>query len=101
VLVLPPATALFLLSMATFGLAASLLATVPAAVVGDVSPARGGRAVAVFQMVSDLGAVTGPLVAGWLTEAFSYQVAFAVSAAVLGLAVLTALGMPRHVRPAT
>jgi MFS family permease len=99
VLVLPPATGLFLLSMATFGLAASLLATVPAAVVGDVSPARGGRAVAVFQMVADLGAVTGPLVAGWLTEAFSYQVAFAVSAAVLGLAVLTALSMPRVVRP--
>jgi MFS family permease len=99
VLALPPATGLFLLSMATFGLAASLLATVPAAVVGDVSPARGGRAVAVFQMVADLGAVTGPLVAGWLTEAFSYQVAFAVSAGVLGLAVLTALTMPKVVRP--
>jgi MFS family permease len=101
VLVLPPATGLFLLSMATFGLAASLLATVPAAVVGDVSPARGGRAVAVFQMVADLGAVTGPLVAGWLTETFSFQVAFAVSAGVLGLAVLTALTMPRQVRPAS
>jgi MFS family permease len=99
VLVLPPATGLFLLSMATFGLAASLLATVPAAVVGDVSPARGGRAVAVFQMVADLGAVTGPLVAGWLTDAFSYQAAFAVSAGVLGLAVLAALSMPRVVRP--
>jgi MFS family permease len=95
VLVLPPATGLFLLSMATFGLSASLLATVPAAVVGDVSPERGGRAVAVFQMAADLGAVVGPLVAGWLTDTFSYQVAFAVSAAVLGLAVLTALGMPR------
>jgi MFS family permease len=101
VLVLPPSTGAFLLSMATFGLAASLLATVPAAIVGDVSPARGGRAVAVFQMVADLGAVTGPLVAGWLTDAFSYQVAFAVSAGVLGLAVLTALGMPRVVRPAS
>jgi MFS family permease len=99
ILVLPPATGLFLLSMATFGLAASLLATVPAAVVGDVSPARGGRAVAVFQMVADLGAVTGPLVAGWLTETFSYQVAFAVSAGVLGLAVLMALSMPKVVRP--
>jgi MFS family permease len=99
ILVLPPATGLFLLSMATFGLAASLLATVPAAVVGDVSPARGGRAVAVFQMVADLGAVTGPLVAGWLTETFSYQVAFAVSAGVLGLAVLMALSMPKVVQP--
>ncbi|MCZ2814218.1 MFS transporter [Modestobacter sp. VKM Ac-2979] len=99
VLVLPPTTAAFLLSMATFGLGASLLASVPAAVVGDVSPARGGRVVAVFQMVADLGAVAGPLVAGWLTDAFSYQVAFAVSAAVLGAAMLAALAMPRD-RPA-
>ncbi|WP_036337070.1 MULTISPECIES: MFS transporter [Modestobacter] len=99
VLVLPPTTAAFLLSMATFGLGASLLASVPAAVVGDVSPARGGRVVAVFQMVADLGAVAGPLVAGWLTDAFSYQVAFAVSAAVLGAALLAALAMPRD-RPA-
>ncbi len=100
VLVLPPSTVVFLLAMATFGLGASLLASVPAAVVGDVSPARGGRVVAVFQMVADLGAVTGPLVAGWLTDAFSFQVAFAVSAGVLGLGLLAALAMPRTVRPA-
>ncbi|MGY5885685.1 MFS transporter [Modestobacter lacusdianchii] len=99
VLVLPPSTAAFLIAMATFGLGASLLASVPAALVGDVSPRRGGRMVAVFQMVADLGAVVGPLVAGWLTDAFSFQVAFAVSAAVLGLGLLAALAMPRQVRP--
>jgi MFS family permease len=98
-LVLPPVTALFLLSMGTFGLAASLLASVPAAIVGDVSPARGGRLVAVFQMVADLGAVIGPLAAGWLTDAFSFQVAFGASAAVLGLSLVTALAMPRTPRP--
>jgi MFS family permease len=73
---------------------------VPAAVVGDVSPARGGKTVAVFQMVADLGAVTGPLAAGWLTDTYSFQVAFAVSAAVLGLGVLAALSMPRTLSPA-
>lgn len=99
ILVLPPVTGLFLLSMATFGLAASLLASVPAAIIGDVSPARGGRLVAVFQMVADLGAVAGPLVAGWLTDAFSFQVAFAVSAGVLGLSVVATLAMPRTPRP--
>jgi MFS family permease len=99
VLVLPPATGLFLLSMATFGLAASLLSSVPAAIVGDVSPARGGRLVAVFQMVADLGAVAGPLVAGWLTDAFSFQVAFAVSAAVVGISLVAALAMPRTPQP--
>ncbi len=99
VLVLPPVTGLFLLSMATFGLAASLLASVPAAIIGDVSPARGGRLVAVFQMVADLGAVVGPLAAGWLTDAFSFQVAFGASAAVLGLSLVTAVAMPRTPRP--
>jgi MFS family permease len=95
VLVLPPAIGAFLLSMATTGLAASLLSSVPAALVGDVSPARGGRVVAVFQMSADLGAITGPLVAGWLTDVASYQVAFAVSTGVLGLGLAAALAMPR------
>jgi MFS family permease len=96
VLALPPATGAFLLSMATYGLAASLLASVPAALVGDVSPARGGRAVAVFQMSADLGAVAGPLVAGWLTDVASYQVAFAASTAVVAAGLASALALPRR-----
>ena len=95
VLVLPPATGAFLLSMATYGLAASLLASVPAALVADVTPARGGRAVAVFQMSADLGAVVGPLAAGWLTDVASYQVAFAVSTAVVAAGLVAALTLPR------
>jgi MFS family permease len=93
-LVLPPAIAVFLTSMALFGLAASLLASAPAALVADVSPARGGRVVAVFQMSADLGAIAGPLVAGWLTDVASYQVAFAVTAAVLGAGLAAALTLP-------
>jgi MFS family permease len=96
VLALPAQTAVFLLAMATVGLGASLLSSVPAAVVGDVSPQRGGRVVAVFSMVADLGAITGPLVAGWLTDTAGFQVAFAVSAAVLGLGLLAALALPRR-----
>ncbi len=95
-LVLPPVTWVFLLSMAAYGLAASLLASVPAALVGDVSPARGGRVVAVFQMSADLGAVVGPLAAGWLTDVASYQVAFAVSTAVVAAGLLAALALPRR-----
>ena len=94
-LVLPPVLWVFLVSMAAFGLAASFLASVPAALVGDVSPARGGRVVAVFQMSADLGAIVGPLVAGWLTDVASYQVAFAVTTAVLGAGLLAALSLPR------
>jgi MFS family permease len=95
VLVLPPAIGAFLLSMAVFGLAASLLASAPAALVGDISPARGGRVVAVFQMAADLGAIVGPLAAGWLTDVASYQWAFALSAVVLASALVAALALPR------
>ena len=100
VLVLPPAIGAFLVSMAFFGLAASLLASAPAALVGDVSPARGGRVVAVFQMSADLGAIGGPLIAGWLTDVASYQVAFAVTAAVLGAGLVAALAMQPEKRAA-
>ena len=100
VLVLPPATWVFLLSMTLFGLGASLLASAPAALVGDVSPARGGRVVAVFQMAADLGAVVGPLAAGWLTDVLSYQAAFAATTAVLGAGLVAALALPRQRPPA-
>jgi MFS family permease len=94
-LVLPPALWAFLVSMAVYGLAASLLGSVPAALVGDVSPARGGRVVAVFQMSADLGAIAGPLVAGWLTDVASFQAAFAVTTAVVAAALAAALSLPR------
>ncbi|QNG35242.1 MFS transporter [Geodermatophilaceae bacterium NBWT11] len=91
----PPSTVVFLVSMAVFGLSASLLASTPAALVGDVSPARGGRVVAVFQMASDLGGILGPLAAGWLTDRFSFQVAFGVTALVLAAGLVAALRLPR------
>lgn len=94
ILVLPPAIGAFLLSMALFGVAASLLGSAPAALVGDISPARGGRVVAVFQMSADLGAIVGPLAAGWLTDVASYQWAFAATTAVLGAGLLAALATP-------
>jgi MFS family permease len=95
VLILPPALGAFLASMAVTGLAAALLGSVPAALVGDVTAARGGRVVAVFQMSSDLGAITGPLVAGWLTDVVSFQAAFAASTGVLGAGLVAALALPR------
>ncbi|MGY1848202.1 MULTISPECIES: MFS transporter [unclassified Blastococcus] len=95
VLVLPPVLWAFLLSMAVFGLAASLLASAPAALVGDLSAGRGGRVVAVFQMSADLGAIAGPLIAGWLTDVAGFQVAFGVSTAVLAAGLLGGLAIPR------
>ncbi|MCF6746519.1 MFS transporter [Blastococcus sp. KM273128] len=98
VLVLPPAIWAFLVSMAVFGLGASLLASAPAALVGDLSGGRGGRVVAVFQMSADLGAIAGPLVAGWLTDVAGFQVAFGVSTAVLAAGLVGGLAIPRAAR---
>ena len=98
ILVGPPAIGAFLVSMAAFGLAASVLASAPAALVGDISAGRGGRIVAVFQMSADLGAIAGPLVAGWLTDVASFQVAFGVSTAVLAAGLVSGLLMPREGR---
>ena len=54
----------------------------PGAVMGDVVGGRGGTVVAVFQMAGDLGAVLGPVVAGWVADGHGYGAAFALSAMV-------------------
>jgi MFS transporter, DHA1 family, multidrug resistance protein len=89
---------LFLAGMALYGAGSALLGVSSAAVVGDVIGGRGGTPVAAFQMASDAGAFLGPLVAGALTDAASFEVAFLVTAAVSGLAFVTTLVMPETQR---
>lgn len=55
---------------------------------------RGGIVVAAYQMVSDLGAVAGPLLAGLLVDLFDYDWAFASGVAVTVLALVMVLLMP-------
>ena len=89
------ATALFLLAMAIQGAAAAFLGSAPAAVVGDIMGGRkGGIVVATFQMMSDVGAVTGPLVAGLLVDLFDFDWAFAAGAALSLIAVILVYLMP-------
>lgn len=89
----------YLAAMAVFGLGSGLLDVAPAAVVGDVVEGRSGTVVAAFQMSSDAGSVAGPLVAGRLADSTSYGVAFASSAALLGVATLLAARAPESLRP--
>jgi MFS family permease len=84
---------LFLAGMALYGTGSALLGVSSAAVVGDVIAGRGGTPVAAFQMASDAGAFLGPLVAGALADAASFEVAFLATAAVSGLAFATTLVM--------
>src|SRR5690606_31267217 len=65
-------------ALSVYGVAAAFLSTAPAASVGDAAGARSGTPVAVFSMITDLGAICGPLVAGWIAGQGSYPLAFGV-----------------------
>ena len=83
-----------LLAMTVFAAGAALLGVAPAAIVGDVVEGKGGRAVAVWQMSSDLGSVIGPLAAGFLIDRASFAVALVVNAGVVAACALLGLRMP-------
>jgi DHA1 family multidrug resistance protein-like MFS transporter len=94
-----PNFAVLTVLLCVYGVAAAFMGTAPAAAVGDATAgARGGRPVALFSMASDLGAIAGPLIAGWLVDAVSFPAAFGVAAVFLLIAALSALRMP-HGRP--
>jgi MFS family permease len=100
-LVLPAIPAITGLVIATLliGVAAASDSVAPGAVMGDVVAGRGGTVVAVFQMAGDLGAVLGPVVAGWIADAAGYSPAFVVCAAVCVLPVLAVLASPETLHP--
>ena len=86
---------LFLVAMGVFGIAGAFLGPGPAAVVGDVTHGRqAGTVVAVFQMVSDFGAILGPLAAGFVLDVAGFSAAFAVGAMIMGIGLVAAVLMP-------
>lgn len=84
----------FLVAMALFGAGSALMGVSTAAVVGDVIGGRGGSAVATYQMAADAGTFVGPLLAGVLSDALSFEAAFLSTAAVSAVALVAALAMP-------
>jgi MFS family permease len=75
-----------------YGISAAFLGTAPAAAAGDAA-AGNSTAIALFSMCADVGAILGPLVAGFLADRVSYPVAFAVGAVLSLGAAATALRM--------
>ena len=55
---------------------------------------RGGIVVATFQMMSDVGAIAGPLAAGALVDALDFDWAFAAGSALCLIAVTFVILMP-------
>jgi len=84
----------YLLSMAVIGFGGAFLATVPASIVGDIIKGKGGKVIAVFQMAGDAGMIVGPIVIGWLSDLYSYRVAFGASAAIFLLALYLVYQIP-------
>ena len=63
-------------------------------VVGDIMGGKkGGIVIATFQMMSDVGAIVGPLMAGLLVDSFGFTWAFAVGAALTLVPVLFVVRM--------
>jgi MFS family permease len=93
-----PAAAGLLVAAVLLGVAASADSVAPGAILGDVVAGRGGTVVAVFQMAGDLGAVLGPVVAGWIADGAGYSTTFAVSAVVCAAPVLAVLAAPETLR---
>lgn len=88
----------YVVAMALFGFGSALIGTSSNAAVGDVVHGRGGTAIAVYQMASDLGAFAGPLIAGALVDAFSFSWAFAATTAICLMGTATALAMPETLK---
>lgn len=94
VLIVFPTTLGFLISMAIGGVAAAFMGAAPAAVVGDViGNKKSGSLIAAFQMTTDLGAIAGPLIAGFLVDYAGFSWAFVSGAVVATLALILSLQM--------
>jgi MFS family permease len=90
---------MFLVAMAIQGAAGAFLGSAPSAVVGDIMGGRrGGIVVATFQMMSDLGAILGPLLAGLIIDAADFDWAFGLGVVLCLLAVGFVVRMPETLR---
>ena len=80
----------FLAAAYVTGAATGIFVSPQQAAVADIvgNKARGGTAVATFQMMADLGSIIGSVVVGQVAEHASYAWAFVVSGAILMLAAL-------------
>lgn len=80
----------FLIATVVAGLGSGLLAPPQQATVADIigNKARGGAVLAASQMALDVGAIVGPVVAGILADELSYGAAFALTGALLVVAVV-------------
>lgn len=95
----PEFLAAALIAGAGTGLVTPALGATVADVIG--SQARGGPALAVAQMTSDIGAILGPIATGLLADKLSYPAAFVLTGGVSLLAAVVWLRSPEPLRSAS
>jgi MFS family permease len=81
---------LFLVVAFVTGVASGIFISPQQAAVADIigNKARGGTAVATFQMMADLGVIVGSMASGQIAQHLSFRTAFLVSGAILLVAAL-------------
>lgn len=81
--------------LCVYGAGAAMQGTAPTAAVGDATQGRGGAPVAAFSMVTDLGSIFGPLVAGAVLDVWSFPAAFAIGGVLLLAGSVYAFFIPK------
>lgn len=92
----------FLAASALAGVGSGLFGPAQQAAVADVigNDRSGGKVLAVYQMVSDVGAIAGPVLAGVLADRLGYGWAFGVTGGVMLAAACSWLATRETLRPA-
>lgn len=85
---------MYLGAMCIIGFGGAFLSTTPANIIGDIIRGKSGQVIALWQMAGDAGMIVGPITVGYLSDVFSFRMAFIVSAAVFSVAVLLAFRLP-------
>jgi MFS family permease len=80
----------FLAASAVAGAGSGLLGPAQQAAVADVigNERSGGKVLAAYQMTSDIGAIAGPVLVGFLADQLGYGWAFGVTGGVLVVAAM-------------
>ncbi|WP_246099783.1 MFS transporter [Tessaracoccus rhinocerotis] len=86
---------LLILVLCVYGVGAAFQGTAPTAAVADATDGRGGVPVAVFSMITDIGAIAGPLIAGAIIDATNFGTGFLVGGLILLLGAAYALLIPK------
>ena len=63
---------IFILAMMIIGFGTAFLSTTPSAIVADVITGKSGKVIGFFQMAGDAGMIVGPVLIGFLADAYSF-----------------------------